>query len=202
MARTWARRLSGSTRRSPASRRRRLVNGRTCWVGRRGPRRFVAAAFEEALALHRAADSRAGIAFELLGLGMAALLQGDHVEARRTLLAGMRLAREEHVARGSFPMVLVTLARIEAREGRVLRAARLLGAVDRALEETRRLLPSQHQQRFEDLRATLTAEIGEDDLARLWDEGRAMGLDEAVDYALEERVTPASDPAHRARPTH
>jgi predicted ATPase len=89
----------------------------------------------------------------------------------------------------SFEGIAWTLARlgvIETEHGEARRAARLLGAAAVAWEHAGIAPGRQEQAEIDQAKQALQAILGARELAGAWAEGRAMPLDGAVAYALEE----------------
>ena len=148
-----------------------------------------AALNEEAAALCREHGYRSSLNYALDNLGWAALLQGDHVRARIPYQESLVVSNDlgdKLVGSDS----LEGMACISATRGEASRAATLFGAAE-GLQETLReavafqLSPEEEAWR-EPYRATARSQLGE----AVWEEalaqGRAMGLEKAVSYALEE----------------
>ena len=74
----------------------------------------------------------------------------------------------------------------EAFRGESNRALRLLAAVESANEARGTVLEAQHQRRFDEARSVARTDLGPEEFALLWSQGRALTLDEAVEYALTE----------------
>ena len=91
---------------------------------------------------------------------------------------------------------LLDMASLEALAGRHERAARLVGAASRIVEQAGGQAPPELVNRVDPM-PILTAALDAETLARLIDEGRAMETDAAVDFALEraraEKVQAASE---------
>jgi tetratricopeptide (TPR) repeat protein len=96
---------------------------------------------------------------------------------------------------------LLVLASSSAQQGDVARAARLFGAVasewgDEVYSPAARFTPM-----FEDYRESARGRLGEPAWSNLWEEGRALSLEQAVTYALEvsggTRFTPAQSHPQR-----
>ena len=80
---------------------------------------------------------------------------------------------------------------LAAAQGRMARAARLLGAADNLCEELKRPLSPSDRPRYEQAVACVQNALGESQFQRLWQEGRALGAAEAVAEALND-VPPKS----------
>jgi DNA-binding NarL/FixJ family response regulator len=152
-----------------------------------------AALNEEAAALYRERGYKGGLEFVLDNLGWAALLQGDPKRARSYYRESLMLCKElgdKIVASES----LEGLACIAGAEGEALRAARLFGAA----EALREAVASQHTPEEDALRqpylATARMLLGRVSWEEAWVDGRAMSMEQAIEYALSEEkpLTPPS----------
>ncbi len=118
----------------------------------------------------------------LSGLGSYYLLVGDSDAAS----AAQREALEIFVEVGNptgIAMVLEAMAMIAMVEGRHVRALRLAGASEAVKDQTGGGAPAELMlsgEKLEESRRSLDPETAE----RAWDEGRAMGTDKAIAYAL------------------
>lgn len=143
-----------------------------------------AALNEEAAELIRERGYKGGLEFILNNLGLAALLQGNHERARTSYEEGLMLSNELG-NKLSTSESLEGLAYICAAEGETERAAKLFGATQ-ALRDTVGL---QHMPEEDPLRAPYLAmarlQAGETAWEEALAQGRALGLEQAVSYALE-----------------
>jgi len=142
---------------------------------------------EEAVALFRELGARGDVALSLYNLGWMALLQDDLGRAadlyRESLSlswdAGMNLVVQS---------VLEGVACLAGVEGETERAARLWGAAQ-ALHETKGIPRDTDFLAEADARiSAVRTGMGEEEWEEAWRKGRAMTLDEAVSYALEEEA--------------
>jgi non-specific serine/threonine protein kinase len=140
---------------------------------------------EERLAFVEGAGLRPATGFDLTTLGRIARLEGDLPEARRRLAAGLPRSRDA----GAWPDVVIALeewAGVAAAGGQPARAARLFGAAQALLDAAG--LARQPYLRAvyaRDLAATRAA-LAPAAFGTAWSEGRAMSLEQAVAYALED----------------
>jgi tetratricopeptide (TPR) repeat protein len=138
---------------------------------------------EQSLALHRDLDNQPGIARALHGLARLAKGAGDMEQAGALYRQSLTIRSQRNESRGIVACLegLADLARLQAQPER---AARLSGAAQTLrLERGAPLSPLEqaaHEERLADLRAVL----GEADLARAWEAGRALPLEEAVSLGL------------------
>ena len=145
-----------------------------------------ASLMEEAAALFRERRYKGGLQYALDNLGWAALLKGDHEQARSYYEESLVLCKElgdKIVASES----LEGLACIAGAEGEGLRVASLFGAA----EVLREAVAFQHTPEEDALRqpylATAHMLLGKASWEEAWAEGRAMSMEQAIDYALSEQ---------------
>jgi non-specific serine/threonine protein kinase len=145
-----------------------------------------AALNEEAAALLRERGYKGGsLELALDNLGWAALMQGDHERARTSYEECLILCKElgnKWIASQS----LEGMACISAAEGTSERAARLFGAAE-ALREAvgYQQVPKEDAWR-EPYLAAARSQLDEASWEEAWAEGRAMSMEQAIDYALSE----------------
>jgi predicted ATPase len=148
------------------------------------------ALFEESLLLSQEQQRQDMVPAALLLLGQLAHVQGDDRRATTRYHESLRVLRSASIALGVGDC-LEGLAGAEAGAGRPERAARLFGAAE-ALPKVRHMNVWLVNRTFykRDL-ATVHAQLDEATFAAAWAEGRAMTLEQAIAYALEED-TPAA----------
>ena len=83
---------------------------------------------------------------------------------------------------------LVGLAGVEAEEDRAERAARLLGAATAVLQRVGFPLPPHYQREQDRAQQQAQAALDEAGFAAAWAIGRAMTLEQAIEYALDEHL--------------
>jgi non-specific serine/threonine protein kinase len=155
------------------------------------PERAVALV-EEGLALSRRVGASAGpVALGLRRLGLLAALQGRPDRAEGLLRQALTLYRDmapepaSMTAPVGMAACLAVLACVASAQGRARRAARLFGAAERALESLPHVpAPSRHREAYQRAVAAARAALGEAAFAAVRAAGRAMALEDAVDYAL------------------
>jgi predicted ATPase/DNA-binding SARP family transcriptional activator len=149
----------------------------------------AAAFFEEDLALEREAGDKNGLASKLSDLAEVEILRGDLKRARALYEESLTLSREIG-SKHRLIYGLEGLTCVAGAEGESLRAARLFGTVEALREATGiPLLPSERT--FEEpyvlrARSQLGAAVWEEAFA----EGKAMTLEQALEYALLEHEGP------------
>jgi predicted ATPase/transcriptional regulator with XRE-family HTH domain len=141
--------------------------------------------WEESLVLRRADGNRWLIAIILAFLAMVMLDQGDDVRAHGQLVESLTLLRELG-ERWQTAHTLEVFACMAVMQGHFIRAAHIFGAAEvfREILSAPMLL---FQRNFNERGlATLHAQLDEATLAAAWAEGRAMTLEQAVAYALDQ----------------
>ena len=150
---------------------------------------------EESMVWWNKVGATRGLHWSLHVLGLVALAQGDLRRATHRLCESLALCREAGDRWGTARCLegLASVAVAPAQDGSldgVRRAARLLGAAEVLREVVgARLYPTERID-VDRAAATAGAQLGEAGFAAVWAEGRAMGLEDAIAYALE-----ASEPA-------
>jgi non-specific serine/threonine protein kinase len=142
--------------------------------------------FEHGLATGRADGDVHTIQFALRYLGLLARQRGNVEQARAQYREALTLAREfgDH---SCMMFELAGLAYLAVDLEHATRAARLLAAVSRLQEVMGTALTTgEGAGGFEESVAGVQALLGDVEFDAAWSEGRAMGLDAAVAYALEE----------------
>jgi tetratricopeptide (TPR) repeat protein len=139
--------------------------------------------FRDSLSLSEEVESEQGIARASIFLGGLALHEGHVEEAFALYRPGLALAHRLGWTE-AVVYALGGLACAYAELGKLKRAAKLIGAESRLIEELHLRL-----ERYErDLRDSAAAEVGRkmdaERLSRMLVEGRAMSLDDAVQLAL------------------
>ena len=144
---------------------------------------------EESLDIHRTLGDPWGISHSLSRLALVSLEEHDNDAARRLAAESLAVEREIGDRPGQL-FNLEVLAALAAAEGRAERSVRLYAcaSVLRQAVESHAIEPGwpDPEHNVHHLRALLGAEA----FAEAWEQGRAMTLDEALDYALEEEPDP------------
>jgi tetratricopeptide (TPR) repeat protein len=145
---------------------------------------------DEALAISRELKYPSATAESLLALGIVATRRGDHGRAKTLLEESLVLCRKL----GSIVTVaegLETLAGLAGALGDAPRAARLWGAADALREVTGSPWAPFERRLHGPYLAAIRSRSDQTVWTKAWEEGRAMALDEAVSYALEEEEATA-----------
>jgi predicted ATPase len=140
------------------------------------------ALFEESLARFRELERKDTIAWLLGDLGIAAGQQGD--QTRAAALLGEALPLTQEVGDVSLSaMCLIGLAGIQQQS---IRAAQLLAAAQTAFEASDEIVEPFHRAAQERIDNAARAALGEEMFVSAWAAGRAMSLEQAIAFALEE----------------
>jgi predicted ATPase/DNA-binding CsgD family transcriptional regulator len=146
---------------------------------------------EESLALFRERKYAYGVVMCLTNLGLVTLAEGDYEKATALLSEDLRLARDLN-HKLYIQYCLTGLAGVDASQGRPVRAARLWGAAE-GMSETyggHIMLADRSIIDYEGRLATARSRLNEVAWTAAWGEGRAMGPDQAIEYALEQERAP------------
>jgi tetratricopeptide (TPR) repeat protein len=139
---------------------------------------------EEALALQREVGHREYIANALNNLGNVARAQGDYTEAHSLYKESLTINRELG-DQWAIAYVLEDMGCLAALEKQPERALRLLGAAEVVREAIGApLSPAEHDKLCLMLEPARQA-LGETAVASAVAEGRAMSMEQAIDYALQ-----------------
>jgi tetratricopeptide (TPR) repeat protein len=157
-------------------------------------REEAVAAFEEGLEQARQRGDRLGTYNALYNLAQLAMGRGDHGLARRMLEEGVGLS-EQMRDQANLAYFLEGLAVVSGMDGKARRSATLSSAAERLLEEAGGPVynyyvpdPSLRE------RALTTARtlLGEAAFEEVWERGREMNFEQAVEYALEGNRAPSA----------
>ena len=151
--------------------------------------------YEQSLTLRRELGDEWGVANSLINLGYVACSQGDYRQAATLIRECLLLCQKPGDKRG-ISYCLALLARVTGDTGQPERAARLFGAAEALREAIHVRL--EYVDRIEEDRNidAVRTQLDEAAFAAAWAEGRAMTLEQAVDYALAtnpERLFQKSD---------
>jgi predicted ATPase/class 3 adenylate cyclase len=142
---------------------------------------------EKAAAMLREQKHTSYLADALNTLGWVALLRGDS-ERARALYAESIQAQREIGAKVTAPENLQGLACVAAARREAERAARLFGASEALPEAMGAPLEPGEMALQEPYLAAARSQVDETSWQEAWAEGRAMTLEEAIAYALEEEA--------------
>lgn len=147
---------------------------------------YAAAAplFEEALAIRTDLGDKQGIGICLLDMGLMAGQQGLAATAREHLAKSLAIARDLG-DRDLIASALAGHAEVAAETNEPARACRIWGAAELLRETIGAPMPPSERPDYERIVAAARAAMGDDAaFTRAWQEGRAMTLEEAIDYVL------------------
>ena len=141
--------------------------------------------YGESLALARQVGNPDGIVVGLINIGIVALHREKLAEAKASLGEGLRLARSLQDQPNTI-IALAELAAVAAVDGDPFRAVRLWAATAARAEAIGLVVGEPDRIEYELFLLPLRSELDESEFRAVWDEGRAMSLERAVEYALGE----------------
>jgi predicted ATPase/DNA-binding CsgD family transcriptional regulator len=157
-----------------------------------------AALNEEAVAICREHGYKRSLNFALDNLGWATLLQGDHTRATSFYEESLAISKElgDNACASES---LDGLACIAGATGEPARAARIFGAAEALRDTLSEAVVFQHTPEEaawrEPSRARARSQLGEKAWEDALSEGRAMGLKEAIEYAISPEIPSATTSA-------
>ncbi len=141
--------------------------------------------FEESLTVQRQLKDKYGMAITITNIGYIASSQGDHdkalVHLQESLAICWELGDKVNTAGA-----LAGLAGVAVAKGQAARAARLFGAVEAILDSVGALMNTTDKADYEQNVASARAQLGEEAWQAMWAAGRAMRIEQAIAYALED----------------
>ncbi|HEX7169937.1 MAG TPA: AAA family ATPase, partial [Rubrobacter sp.] len=146
---------------------------------------------KEAIALCRELGSLRDLGMALFNLGGIELRRADIAQAARVFEEGARISGQLGDMLGVAYYVWI-FGNVNARLGRPVRAARLWGAAE-VLREQMGMSFSRYdlaQSGYEQDLAAVIYALDQTSFDTAWTEGRAMSPEQAMEYALEEQMTP------------
>jgi predicted ATPase/DNA-binding SARP family transcriptional activator/DNA-binding CsgD family transcriptional regulator len=143
---------------------------------------------EEAAELYRKRGSRGGLKYVLYILGWAALLREDHEQAKALLEENLVLCKDIG-AKVIASLSVEGLACSAASRGEAQRAARLFGVAQALREAVDYQQPPRERALGEPYLDAARSRLSEAEWEVAFAEGKNMGLEEAVEYALSEEET-------------
>jgi len=138
----------------------------------------------ESLELRRQLGNKWGVGVSLGTLGWVAAREGDWTSAVARLGESLEVRREIGDMGGT-AWCLERLAELALAQEQAQKAVRLLGAAAALRASIGSVIDLADQPAYESRRGALRAELGDEQYAAAWDEGRAMTLEQAVAEALE-----------------
>ena len=146
--------------------------------------------FEEVLTVAHATGNAdpATMGMALSNLGMLAVDRGDVEQARARFVEALAVSRDASLRETSLACSgLVGLAWVATASGDAVRAARLLAAADAFLQEVGGTLQAFEARIRNRAQSLVLGGLSPEGLTAASSEGRGLGLDEAVEYALAPR---------------
>jgi predicted ATPase/class 3 adenylate cyclase/DNA-binding CsgD family transcriptional regulator len=144
----------------------------------------------ESLFVCRAIGDQWGVAWALGNLGRVALAQHDYQRATALFEENLVLCRDLAGRERRVPYALHYLGVVALELGHTERAARLFGAADAVRERVGRPPSPQDLAEHERQLAGLRRALGAERFATAWDGGRALSIDQAIEYALTAPTVP------------
>jgi predicted ATPase/DNA-binding SARP family transcriptional activator/Tfp pilus assembly protein PilF len=139
---------------------------------------------QNSLQISKEAAYQPTLILALSNLGVVWLDKGDEVAALNSSKEALRLRRDIGDKWG-IAFSFESFANIAVSQSDFARAARLWGAAERLREEIGSPIQPSWRPRYERFVATAKEHVDETTFAAHWQEGRKMGLEQAVTYALE-----------------
>ena len=157
-----------------------------------GDHRKAAALYQDSLAFHTESGSKSDVNWVRHDLAVAILRLGDHQRAAELLRESLTGYFELRSASG-VALSMAGLASAAIAKGQMGRGARLLSISAHLFDLTGGRLDLVDQREFNQNIAVARASTHEEAFAAAWAEGRAMTLEQAVEYALKENEGPSND---------
>jgi predicted ATPase/DNA-binding SARP family transcriptional activator/DNA-binding CsgD family transcriptional regulator len=146
----------------------------------------AAALAEEAVALSREAGDRSLLPLPLTWVGWVALLRGDLERAKALHKESLALTKELGAHKQLALILLEGLACAAGAEGETQRTARLFGATEALREAIGFPLEPALRTLEEPYLGGARSQLEESTWTDAWEEGRAMSVEAAIEYALSE----------------
>lgn len=139
--------------------------------------------YQESAELGRSLGDERGVAMEIINLGSVEFLAENFDEAAMYYVDGLKKA---HALRNTYllPGPLIGLGAIAATRGEGGRAATLLAKGEALVEATGGVLDPDDQPLFDQGVSMARAATDEQTFTAAWAEGRAMPLEQVIEYAL------------------
>jgi predicted ATPase len=138
--------------------------------------------YQEARSLYQEREARLGLAGSLHKLGQVAILQGDYEQARSLLKNSLAMQQEAGNKQG-IAECLASFAALAGASGDFSRAVQLYGATAAYLEKLGAPLAPADRVDLEKTQAAARNQLDYARFDRLWAEGQALTLQEALDLA-------------------
>jgi tetratricopeptide (TPR) repeat protein len=139
---------------------------------------------EESLELRRQLGNKWGVGVSLGTLGWVAICEGDWDRALARLGESLEV-RQEIGDKGGSAWCIERLAEVALAQGNPEKAVRLLSAAAALRISIGSVIDPVDQPEYQNRRNVLRAELGQERFAAVWEEGRALSLEQAIAYALK-----------------
>jgi predicted ATPase/DNA-binding CsgD family transcriptional regulator len=145
--------------------------------------------YEESLVIRRELEDERGVAVSLINLGYVAYHEGAYQKAKNFFEESLIMFQRLKSTRGTIDC-LDGLAGVLGAERRPEQAARLFGAAEQLRESARIGLTVSYpdQIEYDRYKASVRSQLTEETFDAAWAEGRAMNLEQAIEYALDHPV--------------
>jgi non-specific serine/threonine protein kinase len=137
---------------------------------------------EDSLSMFREIRSKLSTGQSLHRLGLAVLRQGDYDRAEALFEEGLTMFYEAGMKSG-IAECLEGLAELAGATGQLERAGQLSGAAEALREAIRHPIQPSDRPPYDRSVAAVRARLGEEAFAKVWEEGRKMKLEEAIEWA-------------------
>jgi tetratricopeptide (TPR) repeat protein len=158
-------------------------------ASRRGDQRQARTLFERSIEIRRSLGRADEASMPLTFLAAVALLEGDLETARRSIVESLQIGRALRDRRVAWS--LEVLACLSVLEGQFERGLQLAGTGEAMHEVAGNRPPPSWHQFVGALVQPAKDAIGEGAAGKAWDGGRRMGLEDAIEFALESGREPA-----------
>jgi predicted ATPase/DNA-binding SARP family transcriptional activator/Tfp pilus assembly protein PilF len=156
--------------------------------------------YEESLFLNRELGNRLGVAIVLVNLGKFVYDQGDYAAARDYLGECLKLCQQME-AKYLAADALESITTLYRAQGQVERAVRFFAAAQALRETLSSSRPPLEQEKLDRALEALLATLGEEAFESVWEQGRAMTLEEAIIAALDDESASNGGPIQGPEPS-
>jgi tetratricopeptide (TPR) repeat protein len=139
----------------------------------------------ESLRYGRELNDKEVIAWSLLPLGELARLENNYAAAHSYLLEALSVAKEMNDRR-AIACLFEEFAALSAAQGHAKRSAALFGAAETLRAAIQVVLLSVERAEVDKNISAAREQLSEDEFNKAWAEGKAMTMEEAIKFALEE----------------
>ena len=163
----------------------------------RGDYERAKVSMEEGLSVSRESGDVYASGLALDQLALVALLQEDYGKAAILSKESLKLSRQSGIVH-NIAFALHTSAALAGTRGQPVRSARLWGAAEALREAIGTAFSPMEQRVYEPYIVAARTQVDDAAWEAAWQEGRAMSMEEAVEYTLsEERIAPAKTPTRQ-----